>query len=219
MPPKRVRRSAAVPTSLLSSTSRRRAREETPGDVIGTDEPPLTRAFNSETAAAQAPTATLAPLFLSRVARMELADLLDRQRQLRRSVIHFERIVNHLSSTDQQSLYYVSILAVIAQIKIGIADFDRRTIEMLAPLFSPVSDVVSANEGEADGCLICLEPLVRDFVRFPRCHHMFHKGCIEQWLIEMPSCPTCRRHVLSADSPQTRLPDALPSGSSSQENF
>ncbi|KAK8687318.1 hypothetical protein V6N13_086143 [Hibiscus sabdariffa] len=52
---------------------------------------------------------------------------------------------------------------------------------------------------ETDKCAICLEEYVHgERVReLPRCKHMFHKKCIEEWL-EVPSlhCPICRDGVL-----------------------
>ncbi|KAL4352060.1 hypothetical protein GQ457_06G039430 [Hibiscus cannabinus] len=57
------------------------------------------------------------------------------------------------------------------------------------------SDTIS----EGDQCAICLEEYVHgERVRvLPRCKHMFHKECIEEWL-EVPSlhCPICRDGVL-----------------------
>ncbi|KAK8685752.1 hypothetical protein V6N13_124787 [Hibiscus sabdariffa] len=52
---------------------------------------------------------------------------------------------------------------------------------------------------EVESCAICLEEYVKgEKVRvLPRCKHMFHKDCIEEWL-EVPSlhCPICRDQVL-----------------------
>ncbi|XVE82482.1 hypothetical protein DITRI_Ditri16bG0008400 [Diplodiscus trichospermus] len=58
---------------------------------------------------------------------------------------------------------------------------------------SPPSLLATSN------CAICLEDYVAgDRVRvLPRCKHMFHKSCIEEWL-QVPSlhCPICRDRVL-----------------------
>ncbi|XWS33864.1 hypothetical protein CRYUN_Cryun22dG0119600 [Craigia yunnanensis] len=52
---------------------------------------------------------------------------------------------------------------------------------------------------ELENCAICLENYVHgDKVRvLPRCKHMFHKSCIEEWL-QVPSlhCPICRDQIL-----------------------
>lgn len=39
-------------------------------------------------------------------------------------------------------------------------------------------------------CPICFEPMENP--RFLPCAHKFHRECIEPWLSERPSCPTCK---------------------------
>mgnify|MGYP006151127335 CR=1 FL=1 len=39
-------------------------------------------------------------------------------------------------------------------------------------------------------CPICLDD-TPDF-KLPNCKHMFHKDCINQWLVVKPICPLCR---------------------------
>ncbi|KAK8327609.1 hypothetical protein V6Z12_A11G194200 [Gossypium hirsutum] len=68
--------------------------------------------------------------------------------------------------------------------------------ESMMPSSEPsCSDTIS----ELETCAICLEEYVHgERVRvLPRCKHMFHKDCIEEWL-EVPSlhCPICRDKVL-----------------------
>ncbi|GMI66069.1 hypothetical protein HRI_000276200 [Hibiscus trionum] len=54
-------------------------------------------------------------------------------------------------------------------------------------------------QSKVESCAICLEEYVQgEKVRvLPRCKHMFHKDCIEEWL-QVPSlhCPICRDQVL-----------------------
>ena len=59
----------------------------------------------------------------------------------------------------------------------------------------PVSDEIVRVEGrevrsDHNQCSICLEELV-DKVRVLACDHIFHKNCIEKWLIINNSCSTC----------------------------
>ena len=44
--------------------------------------------------------------------------------------------------------------------------------------------------GEAVGCAICKESIVQDAVvkRLP-CMHVFHAGCIDEWMVRVPKCP------------------------------
>jgi len=48
-------------------------------------------------------------------------------------------------------------------------------------------------KGGTDNCTICFETLRRkEFVRRLGCSHLFHKKCIDQWLMEKLECPMCR---------------------------
>lgn len=57
----------------------------------------------------------------------------------------------------------------------------------------------------ATECPICLGEFEDgEKVRvLPRCHHEFHVGCIDMWLVSHSSCPTCRRSLLEPDTPRT----------------
>ena len=52
----------------------------------------------------------------------------------------------------------------------------------------------------ADGdnsCPICLSELaVGESGRMLRCKHLFHKSCLDEWLVVNATCPTCRAPVL-----------------------
>ncbi|XP_043850852.1 E3 ubiquitin-protein ligase TTC3 isoform X2 [Dromiciops gliroides] len=50
-----------------------------------------------------------------------------------------------------------------------------------------------------DPCIICYEELSQEHVCEMDCGHQFHKWCIEQWLKEQSTCPTCREYVLLAE--------------------
>lgn len=42
-----------------------------------------------------------------------------------------------------------------------------------------------------DECSICLELDGNEAVQLP-CHHVFHRRCIEEWVVTNASCPMCR---------------------------
>ncbi|KAL2610570.1 hypothetical protein R1flu_029143 [Riccia fluitans] len=47
-----------------------------------------------------------------------------------------------------------------------------------------------------DTCSICLEKEVAgEVVRRLPCIHVFHRQCIDKWLLQKPVCPTCKVHI------------------------
>ncbi|KAJ3695239.1 hypothetical protein LUZ60_000616 [Juncus effusus] len=54
-----------------------------------------------------------------------------------------------------------------------------------------------SNSSVREDCAVCLSFLEEgDVVRMlPACHHVFHVGCIDKWLVANASCPVCRADV------------------------
>ncbi|CAF1418883.1 unnamed protein product [Adineta ricciae] len=48
-------------------------------------------------------------------------------------------------------------------------------------------------------CSICLEnfDLLMQVKQLPICHHIFHRNCLTEWLLQHSTCPMCRVGVLS----------------------
>lgn len=72
---------------------------------------------------------------------------------------------------------------------------------------SSSSSTSSSPLGTETNCAICLaEFLHGEEVRvLPRCKHMFHKGCIDQWLVlRSLHCPICRDRTIERDVEPTR---------------
>lgn len=68
----------------------------------------------------------------------------------------------------------------------------------------PVTVYTAADDvemGRAGECPICLgEFLDGEKVRvLPKCGHVFHVTCIDEWVVLDASCPTCRRPVAALD--------------------
>ena len=52
-------------------------------------------------------------------------------------------------------------------------------------------------EYSGECCTICLEDFtVGDHLRKMNCDHIFHKDCIDDWLIRNNSCPICREKAI-----------------------
>ena len=51
---------------------------------------------------------------------------------------------------------------------------------------------------EEECCSICMENLKDKIVRKMSCKHVYHKVCLDKWLIryKKANCPTCRLHFL-----------------------
>nr|CAD1841277.1 unnamed protein product [Ananas comosus var. bracteatus] len=52
-------------------------------------------------------------------------------------------------------------------------------------------------------CIICLRVVkVGEKVRqLPKCSHLFHVKCIDEWLASHETCPLCRQHLLMPSRP------------------
>ncbi|XP_051869307.1 E3 ubiquitin-protein ligase DZIP3-like isoform X2 [Pristis pectinata] len=63
---------------------------------------------------------------------------------------------------------------------------------------------------EEDPCVICHEELSAESMLILPCAHKFHSQCIEPWLNEQRTCPTCRLHVVLPqefpDLPSRKIP-------------
>jgi len=52
-------------------------------------------------------------------------------------------------------------------------------------------------ESDFEACAICYEPYeVLDEIRTFPCRHVFHKSCVDPWLLEKGSCPMCFKDVV-----------------------
>ncbi|XP_019609355.2 E3 ubiquitin-protein ligase RNF149 [Rhinolophus sinicus] len=52
---------------------------------------------------------------------------------------------------------------------------------------------------EAENCAVCIENFkVKDVVRILPCKHIFHRICIDPWLLDHRTCPMCKLDVIKA---------------------
>uniref|UniRef100_H3ABF7 Ring finger protein 150 n=1 Tax=Latimeria chalumnae TaxID=7897 RepID=H3ABF7_LATCH len=78
-------------------------------------------------------------------------------------------------------------------------------------LFRPTMKYISKNElrgifsggGETDSdfdnCAVCIEGYKpNDVVRILPCRHLFHKSCVDPWLLDHRTCPMCKMNILKA---------------------
>ena len=61
-------------------------------------------------------------------------------------------------------------------------------------------------ESEFDQCAVCIEGYkASDVIRILPCKHIFHKSCVDPWLLEQRSCPMCKLDILREYGMQVHL--------------
>ncbi|XP_051982889.1 RING finger protein 150a [Xyrauchen texanus] len=54
-------------------------------------------------------------------------------------------------------------------------------------------------ESDFDNCAVCIEDYKpNDVIRTLPCRHVFHKNCVDPWLLEHRTCPMCKMNILKA---------------------
>ncbi|XP_008844103.1 E3 ubiquitin-protein ligase RNF149 isoform X2 [Nannospalax galili] len=94
----------------------------------------------------------------------------------------------------------------------------------------PLHTVKSGEKGidvDAENCAVCIENFkVKDVIRILPCKHIFHRICIDPWLLDHRTCPMCKLDVIKAlgywgdpeDTQELSTPEATP-GSVSAGNL
>lgn len=61
-------------------------------------------------------------------------------------------------------------------------------------------------ESEFDQCAVCIEGYkASDVIRILPCKHIFHKSCVDPWLLDQRSCPMCKLDILREYGMQIHL--------------
>ncbi|KAL8180856.1 UNVERIFIED_CONTAM: hypothetical protein K2H54_037727 [Gekko kuhli] len=65
---------------------------------------------------------------------------------------------------------------------------------------------------DGDNCAVCIEVYKpNDVVRILTCNHLFHKSCIDPWLLEHRTCPMCKCDILKALGIEVDIEDRVES--------
>ncbi|KAG8053018.1 hypothetical protein GUJ93_ZPchr0001g30568 [Zizania palustris] len=61
-------------------------------------------------------------------------------------------------------------------------------------------------------CAICLCAVAdgEEARQLPRCMHLFHRGCVDMWLMAHTSCPVCRTEVIKLQADDDECTDDAP---------
>ncbi|KAL7065093.1 hypothetical protein AAHC03_05178 [Spirometra sp. Aus1] len=138
---------------------------------------------------------------------------------------------NHLHMLVWSRIFSLTSLIVFVQIRVTYAEFAQRLrrhtvyrnlVKLVRQEFplenyhlkssaSEARDHGSANlsqeeEDTPEFCAICWDPLYT-WRKLP-CNHCFHETCLTSWMEQNPSCPTCRRPLLTTHA--QRRPSAQP---------
>uniref|UniRef100_A0A8D0P1E7 RING-type domain-containing protein n=1 Tax=Sus scrofa TaxID=9823 RepID=A0A8D0P1E7_PIG len=74
---------------------------------------------------------------------------------------------------------------------------------------------------DAENCAVCIENFkVKDVIRILPCKHIFHRICIDPWLLDHRTCPMCKLDVIKAlgywgeleDGQEVPAPEPAPGG-------
>ncbi|RZC86282.1 hypothetical protein C5167_007465 [Papaver somniferum] len=76
-------------------------------------------------------------------------------------------------------------------------------------------------ESTNQDCIVCLERFIKGETcrSLPRCKHVFHASCVDSWLIQVPSCPLCRRIVVKPGVNHHPPPPPPPSSSLKEKQY
>nr|XP_019824995.1 PREDICTED: E3 ubiquitin-protein ligase RNF149 [Bos indicus] len=93
----------------------------------------------------------------------------------------------------------------------------------------PVHTVKHGEKGidvDAESCAVCIENFKgRDVIRILPCKHIFHRICIDPWLLDHRTCPMCKLDVIKAlgywgeleDVQEVTAPESPPGGVSAAD--
>uniref|UniRef100_A0A914H4T1 RING-type domain-containing protein n=1 Tax=Globodera rostochiensis TaxID=31243 RepID=A0A914H4T1_GLORO len=76
------------------------------------------------------------------------------------------------------------------------------------------NDVVEPETDETPKCPICLDELTpsTDVKELQSCRHTFHRECVDTWLVQKQTCPSCRSEVNIRDLNGVDLAPEVPNG-------
>ncbi|RWS07331.1 RING finger protein 150-like protein [Dinothrombium tinctorium] len=71
----------------------------------------------------------------------------------------------------------------------------KKALEKIPTKTVRLTDLQSSDFVEC--CAVCIEAFkVGDIIRIIPCKHMFHKTCVDPWLLDQRSCPMCKLDIL-----------------------
>lgn len=147
----------------------------------------------------------------------EILDLVQKEIQVKMTIGVGKRHVQELISG--QSVVFVAIAFITMMIislawlifyyiqrflytgsQFGSQSHRKETKKVIGQL--PLHTVKHGEKGidvDAENCAVCIENFkVKDVVRTLPCKHIFHRLCIDPWLVDHRTCPMCKLDVIKA---------------------
>ncbi|OQS01010.1 hypothetical protein THRCLA_05797 [Thraustotheca clavata] len=97
--------------------------------------------------------------------------------------------------------------AHLCSLESEIAPFWAKFVKLVRFFLCVPSDMLTMNferlqqEANDTECSICLVPFTKDDYHVPgviiqtQCHHIFHQGCLAEWMESAITCPICRHRI------------------------
>ncbi len=101
-----------------------------------------------------------------------------------------DHIINELCP-DPDQMTYEQILALQEQVGYVSKGFTKQDIQKI-PTIRYYKKVYKNN----DKCTVCqFEFNEGETLRKLNCDHLYHKGCVDEWLAQEKKCPVCKKDV------------------------
>ena len=103
-------------------------------------------------------------------------------------------------------MFFLLLLECIKNFYMRIYRNDRNNIVIRRRLIEPTNNyyhhkIVFKDSFKEDICSICLEKFIiedvenNDEIIGLKCNHMFHKKCVEPWILKNRNCPLCKQDI------------------------
>jgi len=107
---------------------------------------------------------------------------------------------NFLTTDDHDHFWNLFVPEILKKIKTKIQKQkeDERKLKKPIQLHTTTFSFDQyKDKNKKDTCVICLYEFKKNAkIRKLRCNHFFHIKCIDQWIINNPTCPCCRKSII-----------------------
>lgn len=107
-----------------------------------------------------------------------------------------QQVLNRLRTLREQEEGMFGAAILQAAARAGIAVPASRGLIQALPTHQVTLDEVASAPEERRSCSICFEEFEQgEFQRTLPCFHVFHRACVDQWLVRSGTCPICKLRI------------------------